>query len=555
MQPGHGLPQPPDLQQPRRRSRQDLQQRHHGRRRQRLRHRGRQDKGRSDRHQRLAVRLARPRRALERTDTGQHPGPEGERHARSGRRSPRQPGRSRLVRHLHQQRPELPAEPVALLRRHVLRRWQALRADHGHAQADPLRRHLHAGSVLRPDPRRAEQPQPRRLRRAAGRPAHGHAHRRVPRRPLQPPRPREWSEHVRLQRLHRPSDRRKAAPLAHTPPHAASGRDMTIVRRPVARSLDELLAGVTSREHLKSTDSKSGANFERVVIDGTSYVVKHFATPDWLAEGSQDTSCRSVTLFEDGVYDAAEDVVDSTVLGAARLGVGGWPAAMLMRDASADFVEVDAAVDLDTHRALLAAMAGLHARFWESPPATTYMPLAVNYEFLSPRRAVVEREMAGDRSDVLRAVGPGWLQVASEAPAAWAAVAELVDDPAPLVAALGRGPATFVHGDWKMGNLGRRRDGRVVLVDWDRPMAAPPTVDLGWYVAINCDRLPESKEASLDAYRQALEGYGVAAGAWWDEQVELGLLGAFLQLGWSKAGQRDELAWWTDVVVRAASRL
>src|SRR3954447_213165 len=555
MQPGHGLPQPPDLQQPRRRPRQDLQQRHHRRRRQRLRHRRRQDQGRSDRHQRLAVRLARPRRALDGTDPGEHPGLEGERHARSGRRSPRQPGRSRMVRHLHQQRPELPEEPVALLRRHVVRRRQALRADHRHAQADPLRRHLHAGSLLRPHPRRAEQPQPRGLRRAAGRPAHRNADRRVSRRPLQPPRPREWSEHVRLQRVHRPSDGRKAAPLAHTPPHVASGRDMTIVRRPVARSLDELLAGVTSREHLKSVDSKSGANFERVVIDGTSYVVKHFAAPDWLAEGSRDTSCRSVTLFEDGVYDATGDIVDSTVVSVARLGVGSWPAAMLMRDASADFVPVDAAVDLDTHRALLDAMAGLHARFWENPPDTTYMPLAVNYEFLSPRRALAERESGGDRSDVLRAVGPGWAQVKSEAPPVWSVVAALLDDPAPLVKGLGRGPSTFLHGDWKMGNLGRGVDGRVVIVDWDRPMAASPVIDLGWYVAVNCDRLPESKDATLDTYRPALERRGVATESWWDEQVELGLLGAFLQLGWSKAGQPEELSWWTEVVVQAASRL
>jgi len=330
---------------------------------------------------------------------------------------------------------------------------------------------------------------------------------------------------------------------------------MTTARRSVARSLDELLAGATSRERLKTDDSKSGADFERVVIDGTSYVVKHFTSPDWLAEGSRDTACRSVTLFEDGVYDAVEDIVDSTVLGAARLGVAGWPAALLMRDASADFIPVDAAVDRETHRAILDAMAAVHARFWESPPGTTYMPLAVNYEFLSPRRAVVEREMAGDRSDVLRAVGPGWSQVAAEVPSTWADVADLLDDPAPLVGALSHGPATFLHGDWKMGNLGRRGDGRVVLVDWDRPMAAPPTIDLGWYVAVNVDRLPESKDATLDTYRQALERHGVVTDSWWDEQVELGLLGAFLQLGWSKAGQLEELGWWADVVERAAARL
>src|SRR5438445_470268 len=150
-----------------------------------------------------------------------------------------------------------------------------------------------------------------------------------------------------------------------------------------------------------------------------------------------------------------------------------------MRDASADFIPVDAVVDRETHRAFLDAMAAMHARFWADPPETTYMPLSVNYEFLSPRQASLERDARGDRSDVLRAVAPGWAQVAVASPRAWSAVVRLLDDWEPLVAALGRGPVTLVHGDWKMGNLGRAVDGRVVLVDWDRPMVAPPTVDLG----------------------------------------------------------------------------
>jgi hypothetical protein len=196
-------------------------------------------------------------------------------------------------------------------------------------------------------------------------------------------------------------------------------------------------------------------------------------------------------------------------------------------------------------------MAALHARFWQRPPATTYMPLALNYEFLSPKQAIVERDRLGDRSEVLRAVTPGWVQVAHEMPGAWTAVIDLLEDCTPLVAALERGPKTFVHGDWKMGNLGRARDGRVVLVDWDRPMAAPPTVDLAWYIAVNCDRLPESKEEALEFYRETLVGMGVPTTAWWHEQVTLALLGAFLQLGWSKAGQPEELAWWCAVAERA----
>ena len=50
---------------------------------------------------------------------------------------------------------------------------------------------------------------------------------------------------------------------------------------------------------------------------------------------------------------------------------------------------------------------------------------------------------------------------------------EVVDalrrDPAPLVAAAAATPMTFVHGDWKLGNVGTGRDGRTVLIDWTYP--------------------------------------------------------------------------------------
>jgi aminoglycoside phosphotransferase (APT) family kinase protein len=112
-------------------------------------------------------------------------------------------------------------------------------------------------------------------------------------------------------------------------------------------------------------------------------------------------------------------------------------------------------------------------------------------------------------------------------------------------------PTTFLHGDWKMGNLGYRADGRVVLLDWDRPSVGAVTVDLAWYLAVNSDRIPEPKDHALARYRDALEQRGWATADWWDRQVTLALLGAFLQLGWSKGGQDEELAWWAPVVHRA----
>jgi hypothetical protein len=307
---------------------------------------------------------------------------------------------------------------------------------------------------------------------------------------------------------------------------------------------------------LKHADSKSGAAFERVVIDGRGFVVKHFEQRDWLADASADEECRAVALFESGGYELVGDIVDHTVVGAARLAPdSAYPAALLMRDASAEFVPEDMGVDAETHTAFLETMAALHARFWESPPDVACMDFARNYRLLSPAQAVEERDHLGDRSDVLRASLAGWTAVETTAPEVWNAVRDLLHDPAPLVTALGTTPRTFLQGDWKMGNLGRRPDGRVVLVDWDRPQVGPATSELAWYLAVNSDRLPESKEQAVTRYRDALEHCGVATSAWWDDQLELTLLGAFLMLGWSKVGQGAEFRWWADIATRAAAGL
>ena len=76
-------------------------------------------------------------------------------------------------------------------------------------------------------------------------------------------------------------------------------------------------------------------------------------------------------------------------------------------------------------------------------------------------------------------------------------------------------------------------------------------------LAINCRRLPWSKEESIAAYRGALESRGVQTGSWFDRQLALCLLGALVQFGWEKAlgGYDEELAWWETQAVRAESLL
>ncbi len=107
------------------------------------------------------------------------------------------------------------------------------------------------------------------------------------------------------------------------------------------------------------------------------------------------------------------------------------------------------------------------------------------------------------------------------APAAAAIVGPLALDPGPLVTALAGTPQTFVHSNWKLDNLGTDDAGRTVVLDWEQPGRGAALSDLAWYLAINCRRLPETKEASIDAYRTALEACGVDTAPWWETQLAL----------------------------------
>jgi thiamine kinase-like enzyme len=171
---------------------------------------------------------------------------------------------------------------------------------------------------------------------------------------------------------------------------------------------------------------------------------------------------------------------------------------------------------------------------------------------LTPRTGQREKERGGTDAVPAMLIDM-WRALHAAAPVAHDLALSLTDDPSPLVAALEQTPATLVHGDWKAGNLGVLPGGRTVLLDWGWPGRAGPLVDIGWYLAVNCDRLPESKEDTIDAYRDRLEHHGVSTADWFDRQLSLALLGAFLQLGWSKSGA--ELSWWLPRVVPVAREL
>ncbi|HUR73706.1 MAG TPA: phosphotransferase [Sporichthya sp.] len=322
-----------------------------------------------------------------------------------------------------------------------------------------------------------------------------------------------------------------------------------------AASVADLLAGATDREPITDGAGKSGARLERVRIEGVPHVVKYVElAADWTMRSAGCLVPAPLQLWRRGLLAALPHCIDQPIVGVAPLDRG---AALLMRDVAELLVPVtDDPIPLPTHRQFLDHMAVMHATFWDAGLECDVVPTTHRYLDLSPWMSEAEADCGFDDL-VPRLVAQGWPLLAEVAPAAAAVVTPLAWDPGPLVLALEETPQTFVHGNWKLDNLGVNPDGRTVLLDWEIPGRSPALSDVAWYLAINCRRLPESKESTLEAYRAALDRHGVDTGPWWDRQLALCLLGAVVQFGWEKAfgGYDEELAWWEARAVEGARLL
>jgi hypothetical protein len=327
-------------------------------------------------------------------------------------------------------------------------------------------------------------------------------------------------------------------------------------------SVTDILAGATSRESLTEGAGKSGARLERLVIGGEPYVLKHLdLAEDWTMRASGCLRGAPLLAWEKGLLARLPACLNQPIVGIfpvlseGRAPSGGC--AVLMRDVTPWLVPVtDEPISLDQHLRFLRHMAAMHAAFWACGSECEVVPVMHRYLELSPWLALAEA-FVGAGHLVPRLVGEGWPRLAEVAPVAAAIVTPLARDPGQLVEALAGTPQTFVHSNWKLDNLGTDADGRTVVLDWEQPGRGAPLSDLAWYLAINCRRLPQSKEDSIAAYRRALAEHGISTEAWWDRQLALCLLGALVQFGWEKAlgGYDEELAWWETQAVRAAPLL
>jgi hypothetical protein len=324
----------------------------------------------------------------------------------------------------------------------------------------------------------------------------------------------------------------------------------------VVRTQDELVAGATNRISLSPADGKSGSTFERLTLDGHDYFLKSLTyEDDWITRVIHDRDFWMFRVYEHGVMTQAPPCIDHTVVGMALEGDG--PSArlsILMRDIGRWLVpEGDDVVPVEHHLGFLDHMAALHAHLWGWRDSIGLTPMPNRFRWFAPEN--IGDELARDPVAMpIQVADEGWRLLADRAPALHAVVREVHADPAPLTAALAATPATFLHGDWKMGNLGWDADNeRTILLDWAYPGEGPAAFELAWYLALNRARLPQSKEESIEHYRASLERHGVDTSEWWDRQLGLAMVGMMATIAWDKAaGDADELAWWEEHAVEAA---
>jgi hypothetical protein len=326
----------------------------------------------------------------------------------------------------------------------------------------------------------------------------------------------------------------------------------------VADSLDELIAGATDRVEVRSSDAKSGAHFETLRVDGQPCFLKVLtAEDDWIMRVTGNTTNWEFQVWRAGIYQQFPECIDHTILGMALEGTG--PSArlsILMTDCSADLVPPgDALLPEQHHLDLVDHMAAMHARFLGWRDEIGLADPAHRYLYFAPETIAPELEVA-DVPATIVAADQGWALLLERAPQLPRLVRSVHHDPQALVDALSTTPPTFVGGDWKLGNIGRRPDGRTILVDQAYPGEAPPCSDLAWHLALNRARIPISKEATIAHYRDRLERHGVDTADWFERQLGLSLLGTATLFAWEKAlGDQDELDWWERAALDGASWL
>ncbi len=319
------------------------------------------------------------------------------------------------------------------------------------------------------------------------------------------------------------------------------------------------LAGVA--EEPFPNDGWSGASLTLLRRDdGKRFVLKRDSLArDWIARATADGPVLREAWFA-GRGPALPSPLRNPALGGGYDPATGG-SAVLMPNLSGILFDWNATLPVERLDHVLEALVQLHAAFLELPGDAPWCPIRERVALIcrsSLERPGPARDAVSDR------LLPGWdLFDRLATPAARDVISALSDDPARLVRALDDQPATLVHGDLKLANVGIAAHGVVDVVDWQMVSLAPVAIELGWFLVSNVNALPLAPEAVLDRYWRLS---GRAPGR--EREEDLAILVGLLLRGWRKGydaeagitlasgvSARDDLAWWCDRAVEAAGRV
>ena len=155
-------------------------------------------------------------------------------------------------------------------------------------------------------------------------------------------------------------------------------------------TIEEFVAGATDRRPVRSSDAKSGAEFELLTLDGRSCFLKVLdAESDWIMRVTGNTDHWEHKVWRAGIYHRFPRVIDHTIIAMALDTTGGSTRlGILMDDVSGSLVPPgDGVVTVETHDGFVRHMAQLHATFWGWRDTVGLCPMANRIRFFCPEVA------------------------------------------------------------------------------------------------------------------------------------------------------------------------
>jgi aminoglycoside phosphotransferase (APT) family kinase protein len=303
--------------------------------------------------------------------------------------------------------------------------------------------------------------------------------------------------------------------------------------------------GPVARREVVASSGWSGNRIERAVLeDGRRLIAKRVVPgADWLGRETLDRG-REGLLFSSGALARLPAAIDTTVITATEADGAWW---IVMRDVEGALLDDDGPIPRARHRQAMAAANTMWKEFW-GERLDALAPLALRLRCAAPSTAERERDGLDLLPNQLEAAWAGFAEAADEDVAG--PVLRLVEDPAPLVAALeGRG-TTLIHGDLRDEQMGFE-DERMILIDWGLATQGHPVVELAWYLMHNGWRIEATRDELVEDFRRAR---GDADDL---DALQLGYVTGLVMYGWvighsavvhpdpaERAWAREELAFW-----------